>query len=53
MSRNSPEYRAILKATGKLTKVFENNLTSICAELVANDPITPDQQRSLRNPNHV
>ena len=52
MSRNSPEYRAIVKATGKLTKVFKNNITSICAELVANDLITPDQQRGLRNPNH-
>ena len=52
MSRNSAEYRAILKATGKLTKTFRNNITSICAELVAKDLITPDQQRSLRNPNH-
>ena len=52
MSRNSPEYRAIVKATGKLTKVFRNNLTSICAELFTNDLITPDQRRGLINPNH-
>ena len=51
MSKNTPEYDAILKATGKLTKVLKNNITSICAELVANKLITPDQQRKLRNAN--
>ena len=51
MSRNSPEYRALIKATGKLTRVVKNNITSLCADLVANNLITPDQQRKLRNPN--
>ena len=52
MSRNTPEYRSILKATGKLTRILSNNITPICGDLVANDLITPDQQRNLRNPNH-
>ena len=51
MSRNSREYRALLKATGKLTRAVKNNITSLCADLVASDLITPDQQRALRNPN--
>ena len=52
MSRNTPEYRSILKGTSKLTRALKNNITPICADLVANDLITPDQQRNLRNPNH-
>ena len=52
MSRNSPEYRSILKATGKLTRALKNNITPICADLVANDLITTEQQKKLRNPMH-
>ena len=51
MSRNTPEYRAILKATGKLTKILKNNITPICAELISKDLITLEQQKHLRNPN--
>ena len=54
MSRYCAEYRALIKATGKLTRVVQNSITSLCADLVANELITPDQQRKLRNPNqHV
>ena len=52
MSRNSPEYRSILKATGKLTRALKNNITPICADLVANDLITTEQQKKLRNAKH-
>ena len=52
MSRNTPEYRSILKATGKLTRALKNNITPICADLVANDLITTEQQKKLRNPMH-
>jgi hypothetical protein len=52
MSKNSPEYRSILKATGKLTRALKNNITPVCADLVAIDLITPEQQRKLRNPMH-
>ena len=51
MDRNTPEYRAILKANESLTRALMNNFIPICAKLVANDLITPDQQRKLRNPN--
>ena len=50
MSRNSPEYCSIVKATGKLTRALKNNITPICADLVSNHLITPDQQKKLRNP---
>ena len=52
MSRNSPEYCSIVKATGKLTRVLKSNITPICVDLVSNHLITPDQQRKLRNPHH-
>ena len=51
-TRETPEYRALRKATGKLTRAVKNNITSICAELAANDLITPDQQKEFRNPHH-
>ena len=51
MSRNSPEYCSIVKATGKLTRALKNNITPICADLVSNHLITPEQQKKLRNPN--
>ena len=49
MSRNSREYRTLIKATGKLTKAVQDHITPICAELVANDLITPENQAALRN----
>ena len=52
MSRNSPEYFCIVKATGKLTRALKNNVTPICADLVSTHLITPNQQRKLRNSNH-
>ena len=51
MSKNTTEYRILVKATGKLTKAVQNNITSLCVELVANELITPDNQKALRNPN--
>ena len=49
MSRNSKEYRALIKATGKLTKAVQDHITPISAELVANDLITTESQDALRN----
>lgn len=51
MSRNTAEYRALRKATGKLTRVGKNNITSLCVELFAKDLISADQQRRFRNTN--
>jgi hypothetical protein len=52
MSRSSPEYCSIVKATSKLTRALKNNITLLCADLVSNHLITPDQQRKLRNSSH-
>ena len=52
MSRNTPEYCSILKATGKLTRALKNNITPICADLVKNNLITTEQQKKLRNAMH-
>ncbi|MCG8625111.1 MAG: hypothetical protein MJE68_24325 [Proteobacteria bacterium] len=41
-----------MKGTGKLTRALKNNITPICADLVANDLITTEQQKNLRNPMH-
>ena len=51
MARNSQEYRTLLGATYKLTRAVQNNITPLCAGLVARDLITPDNQTALRNRN--
>ena len=51
-NRNSKEYRSLIKATGKLAKGLQEHITPICAELVANDLITLENQAALRNTQH-
>ena len=54
MSRNSEEYRALIKANHKLAKAIalESNLTSLSLALVSNSLITVDQGDALRNEMH-
>ena len=52
MPKDTVEYQTIVKATGKLKKAVQNNITPLCDELVSNGLITTDNKKALRNPNH-
>ena len=52
MPKDTVEYQTIVKATGKLKKAIQNNITPLCDELVSNGLITTDNKKALRNPNH-
>ena len=52
MSKNTKEYKAIVKATAKLESAVKHNITPLCGELVSCGLITPDQKSRLRNRNH-
>ena len=51
MPRDSAEYQALMRATGKLRNAVKNNITPLCDELISKGLITPDNKKSLRNPN--
>ena len=51
MSRNTPEYRTIVKSNAKLTKALMDHIVPICLDLVSNNLITPTQQGKLKNTN--
>ena len=50
MSRNTPEYRAIRKTTGKLVRAVKGNISSLSVDLLDNKLITEDEKSELRNP---
>ena len=51
MPKDTAEYQTLVTATGKLKKAVQNNITPLCDELVSKGLITPDNKKSLRNPN--
>ena len=52
MSRNTPEYTTIKKATGKLLRAVQNNIVTLGADLLAVDLINDDNFTLLRNEIH-
>ena len=50
MPKDTAEYQTLVRATGKLKKAVQNNITPLCDELVSKELITPDNKKSLRNP---
>ena len=52
MSKNTKQYKTIVRATAKLESAVKHNITPLCGELVSCGLITPDQKSRLRNPNH-
>lgn len=51
MSKNTQEYRAIIRATEVLAHAVKDNITRLSLKLVSKQLITTDFQRALRNPN--